>query len=69
MKGIAPYTHNPAERTNVGDGLRTSRVAPSPSAAYAAATSPAGRGKNAPMKVQAGTCLGSPFGGAVTVGD
>ena len=25
MKGIAPYTRNPTERTNVGDGLRTSR--------------------------------------------
>ena len=23
--GIAPYTHNPAESTHVGDGLRTSR--------------------------------------------
>ena len=25
MKGIAPYTHIPSERTNVGDGLWTSR--------------------------------------------
>ena len=38
-----------------------------PSAAYAAATSPEGRGKNTPMQVWA--CLGSPLGGAVTAGD
>ena len=41
---------------------------PSPSA-LRAATSPKERGKNAPMQVLTGICLGSPFGGAVTAGD
>ncbi|MDD5918482.1 MAG: hypothetical protein PUD73_05250 [bacterium] len=40
-----------------------------PSMADGIATSPEGRGKNAPMRVQVGTRLGSPFGGAVTAGD
>ena len=64
---MASSLHIPAERTDVGDGLWTSRVSPSPSA-LRAATSPAGERQE---RSNAGIAarLGSPFGGAVTEGD